>query len=164
MSKQESIIEAMQKLMDEKGKIRSVKIIVMPEYLIEKFETSFTDESTGKIGLHGRMSGIPIYRPEDVLIVGGIKSHSETQLLEACELVRLWVGFEKENPNEEVERIGAWFKRETGYIRPGKSCRMVSIEIRSEAWEKWTKEKKAEIQSKLADAIAAAKGEKDTDK
>lgn len=42
-----------------------------------------------------------------------------------------------EGSTERFERIADTFRRETGYLRPGKDCRLHSDEEREAQWDKW---------------------------
>jgi len=61
-----------------------------------------------------------------------------------------------EDSNDCFERVGDVFHRDTGYLRPGKDCRLHSGEERTEAWDKWLQQ---HINAARA-AIASATGEK----
>ena len=50
-----------------------------------------------------------------------------------------------EDSMDRFERIAAVFRKETGFLRPGKDCRIHEPEVREAAYEAW-------FQRKLADA------------
>ncbi len=56
-----------------------------------------------------------------------------------------------EDSIEQFERIGDVFYKQTGYLRPGKDCRLHDPEVRSAVWRKW-------IDAKIDAARAALKG------
>lgn len=55
-----------------------------------------------------------------------------------------------EGANERFERIGEIFYRATGYLRPGKDCRLHSMEEREQAWDQWIAENLASARAVLA--------------
>lgn len=64
-----------------------------------------------------------------------------------------WRGRPNEDSNQIFERIAADFKRDTGYLRPGKDCQTHSREERNEKWEKWTTQKNNELDDEIAEAL-----------
>lgn len=56
-----------------------------------------------------------------------------------------------EDSIEQFERIGDVFYKQTGYLRPGKDCRLHDPDVRSAVWRKW-------IDAKIDAARAALKG------
>lgn len=52
------------------------------------------------------------------------------------EQVLAWSG--TENHLEDYEIIADWFYKETGSLRPGKDCRVESLELRQEKWKLWS--------------------------
>ena len=59
-----------------------------------------------------------------------------------------------QQPGEEltdaIERVAELFRQETGYLRPGKDCRLHDPKIRFEAWERWVRERLEAVSSSLA--------------
>lgn len=55
-----------------------------------------------------------------------------------------------EDSNDCFERVAAVFHRDTGYLRPGKDCRMHSCEERAEAWNQWVAKNLAAARAALA--------------
>lgn len=51
------------------------------------------------------------------------------------EYAAAWMGTGRYN--EDFEVIGEWFQKETGFLRPGKDCRIHSYEKRTEMWKEW---------------------------
>jgi hypothetical protein len=77
-----------------------------------------------------------------------------TDLLEALQWREQFEPREGEDSNERFERIAAVFYRETGFLRPGKDCRVNSHEERQEAWDAWMQRGRDACRV----AIAKAKG------
>lgn len=44
---------------------------------------------------------------------------------------------EGEDASDAFERVAEVFRRETGYLRPGKDCRLHDIDVRRAAWDAW---------------------------
>ncbi len=76
-------------------------------------------------------------------------------LMKLFQKIQLWYGLPGEGANEIFERIAADFKRETGYLRPGKDCRMYSREERGKVWEEWTEKKNDELDAEIVKVIAS---------
>ena len=79
---------------------------------------------------------------------------ANAQLLAALSWFVMLQRSDGENHNDCFERVGEVFHRDTGYLRPGKDCRLHSDEERTEAWDKWVQQ---HINAARA-AIAAATG------
>jgi hypothetical protein len=63
---------------------------------------------------------------------------------------------EGEDANDGFERVGDVFYRETGYLRPGKDCRLHSIETRADAWDAWIDAKLSAARAALSEQPTAA--------
>lgn len=59
------------------------------------------------------------------------------RLAEALEWREQFEPRDGEDSNERFERIAEVFRKETGYLRPGKDCRLHSPEERQAAWDAW---------------------------
>lgn len=59
------------------------------------------------------------------------------RLAEALEWREQFEPRDGEDSNERFERIAEVFRKETGYLRPGKDCRLHSLEERQAAWDAW---------------------------
>lgn len=57
-----------------------------------------------------------------------------------------------EDANDTFERVAEVFRRETGYLRPGKDCRIDSHEVRSAAWDAWMEAGRARVRAAIAKA------------
>lgn len=57
-----------------------------------------------------------------------------------------------EDSNDLFERVAANFRRETGFLRPGKDCRVHSYEERQDAWEAWMEAGRARVRAAIAKA------------
>lgn len=64
-----------------------------------------------------------------------------TDLTKALAGLELFFKRPDENSNDTFERIAAVFKRETGYLRPGKDCLIDTPEMRQAAWDAWVARK-----------------------
>ena len=51
------------------------------------------------------------------------------------EIFLAWVG--TDSPNDDFEVIASWFYSETGYLMPGKDCRLHSYDKREEVRKAW---------------------------
>ena len=69
-----------------------------------------------------------------------------TPTLEALAGLEMLFPREGENSLETFERIADAFRRETGYLRPGKDCMIHDPEVRRARYDKW-----------IADKLAAAR-------
>lgn len=65
---------------------------------------------------------------------------------------------EGEDSNDAFERVAGVFYAETGYLRPGKDCRLSDPEDRQGVWDKWVASKVTAARAALA-AQPAASGE-----
>ena len=65
--------------------------------------------------------------------------------------VQAWRGYPGEDVVDLFERIAAQFRRDTGYLRPGKDCRLYSYEERSKVWDKWVTEKNDELDAEITE-------------
>ncbi len=81
-------------------------------------------------------------------------SNVHDELIAALEYYTMYEDMEGEDSIEKFERIGEVFRKETGYLRPGKDCRIDDPETRRIAWEKW-QDMHAD---KAKQALAKAKG------
>lgn len=80
---------------------------------------------------------------------------------EALEAVHDWRGLCDANDMETFERIGEMFRKDTGYLRPGKDdARGYDREKVDTAWYEWTKKKNAELDAQIRAALAKAQGER----
>ena len=61
---------------------------------------------------------------------------------------------EGEGANETFERIASEFQKETGYLRPGKDCRLHSPEKRQEKFKEWVDARQLRFRCALAGMIA----------
>lgn len=94
-------------------------------------------------------------------------SEAQAVLEAALEAARAEVALWKqpgEDWNEAFERVAEMFRRDTGYLRPGKSVPDAMYydgleEERKEAWEKWRAERQENLITALARLDAARKGE-----
>lgn len=77
-------------------------------------------------------------------------------LLEALRGLVLFFEIPGENANERFERVAAVFAKETGYLRPGKDCRLHDPEIRHAAWDAWVDEKTKSAVAAIAKATRSA--------
>ena len=55
-----------------------------------------------------------------------------------------------EDANERFERIAETFRLSTGYLRPGKDCRMYSPEERQAVWDEWMEEGRTKARAAIA--------------
>lgn len=81
------------------------------------------------------------------------------ELAEVVRATQWWRGFPGESSIALFERIGAAFRRETGFLRPGKdySAREnVDEQARSDAWGEWCERKNDELDAKIAAALTKA--------
>lgn len=60
-----------------------------------------------------------------------------------------------ESDHDRFERVAEAFHRATGYVRPGKDCRMYSPEERMAVWNEWIEEGYAMVRAAIAQADAA---------
>lgn len=71
---------------------------------------------------------------------------------------------EGEDASDAFERVAEVFRRETGYLRPGKDCRLHDIDVRRAAWDAWYASKLSDtkplddprLQQLFGDAIEGA--------
>lgn len=63
---------------------------------------------------------------------------------------------EGEGSNERFERIAETFHRETGFLRPGKDCRLHPTEVRKFAWDEWMEQGRARVRAAIAKALGSA--------
>jgi len=91
------------------------------------------------------------------LALAKLKEDNRT-LREALEL--LWPLYrEDECANSCFERIGAWFQKETGFLRPGKDSMLDDREQRSKAWSDWITEKRMVASVKMQKALSTTASE-----
>ena len=81
----------------------------------------------------------------------------------ACALALRWLG-DPDDPNGTFEDIGAWYQRETGRLRPGKSLPMAMAGDSQEEREKhfcaWADAKGREVRAALKSAGGASRTER----
>ena len=81
----------------------------------------------------------------------------------ACALALRWLG-DPDDPNGTFEDIGAWYQRETGRLRPGKSLPMAmagdSQEEREKHFRAWADAKDREVRAALKSAGGASRTER----
>jgi len=82
------------------------------------------------------------------------------EMREALEAVHDWRGLCDANDMETFERIGEMFRKDTGYLRPGKDDARYTTEQRLTAWNDWTKKKNDELDARIRAALAKAQGER----
>lgn len=125
--------------------------------------------------IHARMAGlisraIPMnFRDEenlnDLLIPGQDEAYQcgrkrgalecNAELLAALVWREQFEAREGEGSNDRFERIAEIFLRETGYLRPGKDCRVESMEVRQQAWEEWLRAGTERARAAIAKATGA---------
>ena len=59
------------------------------------------------------------------------------ELLQALKWVEMFWARDGEGHTEQFERVAEEFNRQTGFLRPGKDCRLHSYEDRMDEWDKW---------------------------
>lgn len=82
--------------------------------------------------------------------------------LAAAVLALAWMSAPSAGPNEEFERLGEQFRRETGYARPGKDLAPADTQNRLErekVWALWRREKQQAVHAALSAFVAKARGE-----
>lgn len=57
-----------------------------------------------------------------------------------------------ENSLQRFERVADVFRRDTGYLRPGKDCTLYSPEERLAVWDEWVQQHIGEARAILAEA------------
>jgi hypothetical protein len=62
------------------------------------------------------------------------------ELVQALEWFARFQARPHETDNERFERVAETFREETGYLAPGKDCRLHDHEERRDAWEAWIRE------------------------
>lgn len=83
--------------------------------------------------------------------------YPESLVIELAEALAWSVQFDRkegEDSNEQFERIAEIFRKETGYLRPGKDCMMYSYETRIAAWDGWI----AAGRKRMSTALAKVSG------
>ncbi len=91
---------------------------------------------------------------------GLVEGEAMTNDCEGCKKVRTALRLawdlcrEDEDANTCFERIASWFYKETGYLRPGKDCRIHSYEERQAVWEPWIKNKWSALSKAIQKALA----------
>jgi hypothetical protein len=75
-------------------------------------------------------------------------------LLEALRWAELHFRREGEDSNDHFERVAEAFHADTGYLRPGKDCRVNSDEDRQREFDRWMAEGKQRIRDAIARATA----------
>jgi hypothetical protein len=80
---------------------------------------------------------VGIYIPEMVSEADARLIAAAPELLEALVWREQFEAREGETSNDRFERVAEIFRRDTGYLRPGKDCRIESMEVRQQAWEEW---------------------------
>ncbi len=84
---------------------------------------------------------------------------ANAEMLDALKLVQWWRGLPGEDANAIFERIGEAFRKDTGFLRPGKSYPMAESydsAARDTAWNEWRNRKNSELDRLMTDAIAKA--------
>lgn len=103
---------------------------------------------SGSDGGMGVQTSVEVFRmgwfPED--------QSSIPALVAALKWHVMWGDIDDEDAVSKFERIADVFRRETGYLRPGKDCRLHSHEERTAIWDAWIK--KHEDDSRAALALA----------
>lgn len=77
------------------------------------------------------------------------------EMLAALENLEAFFERRGESYLDRFERIGDWFRRETGYLRPGKDCVIHAPEVRQAAFEKWLNDKVEQARAVIGKARAA---------
>lgn len=76
------------------------------------------------------------------------------ELLAALQWFEQFHRREGEDWTDSFERVAAAFHGDTGYLRPGKDCRVHDSDVRQAAWEKWVAKHVDKARDTIADAIA----------
>ena len=115
------------------------------------------NDSDAMTDIHSRMHGlisraIPMnFRDEenlnDLLIPGQDEAYEcgrrrgttecNAEILAALRWREQFEARDGEGSNDRFERVAEIFHRDTGYLMPGKDCRVNSMEERQQAWEEW---------------------------
>jgi hypothetical protein len=74
---------------------------------------------------------------KDVIAASASNADQIRKLREALDWFEFFHGRDGEGSLERFERVAERFYRETGYLRPGKDCRINSMEERQAAWDEW---------------------------
>jgi len=83
------------------------------------------------------------------------------EMREALQAVHDWRGLCDANDLETFERIGEMFRKDTGYLRPGKDdARGYDREKVSAAWDAGGRKKNDEMNARIRAALAKAQGER----
>ncbi len=80
---------------------------------------------------------------------------SAPELLEALIWREQFEAREGEGSNDRFERVAEIFYRETGYLRPGKDCRVEPMEVRQQAWEEWLRAGNERARAAISHATGA---------
>ncbi len=72
---------------------------------------------------------------------------------ELLKKIQAWRGLPGEDVVDLFERIAEQFRRDTGYLRPGKDCRLYSYEERGKVWDKWVTKMNDELDEEIATAV-----------
>ena len=101
--------------------------------------------------------------PESVIDINTTPPADLAAVRGACALALRWLG-DPDDPNGTFEDIGAWYQRETGRLRPGKSLPMAmagdSQEEREEHFRAWADAKDREVRAALKSAGGASRTER----
>jgi len=62
---------------------------------------------------------------------------------------------EGEDVNARFERVAEAFHRDTGYLRPGKDCRLNSLEDQQAAWDAWMEAGRSQARAAVAKATGS---------
>ena len=98
--------------------------------------------------------------PESVIDINTTPPADLAAVRGACALALRWLG-DPDDPNGTFEDIGAWYQRETGRLRPGKSLPMAMAGVSDEDREKhfcaWADAKGREVRAALKSAGGASR-------
>jgi len=75
------------------------------------------------------------------------------ELLEALQWMEMFHPRDGEDSNARFERIAEVFHRDTGYLRPGKDCRVHSSDVRQLAWDAWLESNTSKARAAIAKAL-----------
>ncbi len=110
--------------------------------LSDAHEMSMAERNRMSIAMQIGVSPQPAAAPVDAL-----REHLEWMVA--------WFTAPDETTTERFERVATAFHAETGYVAPGKDCRLHSPESRREVWSRWMDEHIAAARAALTTKLAA---------
>lgn len=156
-----SILDAM-RIWNSRTSIMTAKVQELQDELIPLRQHHYYDQieiTELRAKLEAAEKSIQEFRAQAITDFGQIQSALEERdktreaaenMAKALEHYMMFENIDGENSNEKFDRIASVFKKQTGFLRPGKDCVIHSPESRQMEWDAWMNEKTERAKQALA--------------